>query len=104
MMALDLPIDPVATNAMSYWRWLDLGSYNGVPLSNLAGWFLAGALLLSIAGRQRGVQGEAADLLGLSIVVFFGIAAAQRHLMLPALWAAVLSTIHLSGSGFAKIP
>jgi uncharacterized membrane protein len=100
MMALDLLIDPVATNAMSYWRWLDPGSYYGVPLSNFAGWFLAGALLLSMAGRRRSVQGEAADLLGLSIVVFFGIVAAQRHLMLPALWAAVLCTIHLSSSGF----
>jgi len=95
MMALDLLIDPVATNAMSYWRWLDHGAYYGVPLSNFAGWFLVGALMLSVADRRRGVLSEAADLLGLSIVVFFGVVAAERHLMLPALWAAVLSAIHL---------
>jgi putative membrane protein len=53
MMALDLLIDPVATNAMSYWRWLDPGPYYGVPLSNFAGWFLAGALLLSLAAASE---------------------------------------------------
>ena len=95
MMALDLLIDPVATNAMSYWRWLDPGAYYGVPVSNFAGWFLAGALLLSLAGRGRSVRSEAADLLGLSIVVYFGIVAAQRGLMLPALWATVLCAIHV---------
>jgi uncharacterized membrane protein len=95
MMALDLLIDPVATNAMSYWRWLGPGSYYGVPLSNFAGWFVAGGLLLSAAGAGRGVRSGAADLLGLSMVVFFGIVAAERHLILPALWAAVLCAIHL---------
>jgi putative membrane protein len=80
---------------MSYWRWLDPGSYYGVPLSNFAGWFVAGALLLSVAGRGRGIRSEAADLLALSIVVFFWVVAAQHHLILPALWAAVLCVIHV---------
>jgi uncharacterized membrane protein len=104
MMALDLLIDPVATNAMSYWRWLEPGSYYGVPLSNFAGWFVAGALLISLAGRGRGVQGEAADLLGLSIVVYFGIVAAERDLILPALWAAVLCAIHVCSSAPRERP
>jgi uncharacterized membrane protein len=95
MMALDLLLDPVATQAMTYWRWLDPGSYYGVPLSNFAGWFLAGVLMFSVAGRGRGVRSETADLLGLSIVVFFGVVAAQHHHILPALWAAVLCAIHV---------
>ena len=94
MMALDLLIDPVATNAMSYWRWLDPGFYYGVPLSNFAGWFVAGAFLFSLAGRGRGGRSRAAGLIGLSIVVYFGIVAAGRGFMLPALWAAVLCAIH----------
>jgi uncharacterized membrane protein len=95
MMALDLLIDPVATNAMSYWRWLDPGSYYGVPVSNFAGWFVAGALLLSLAGRGHDARSDAAGLLGLSIVVYFGIVAAERGLILPALWAVVLCAIHV---------
>jgi hypothetical protein len=34
-------------------------------------------------------------MLGLSIVVFFGVVAAQRGLTVPAVWAAVLCAIHL---------
>jgi uncharacterized membrane protein len=104
MMALDLLIDPVATNAMLYWRWLDSSVYYGVPVSNFAGWFLAGAFLLSLAGRARGVKNDAANLLCLSIVVFFGIVAAERRLILPALWAALLCAIHVRSSGPREPP
>lgn len=45
---LDLEIEPVAASLQGYWRWLEPGplSYNSVPLSNFAAWYLVALVLL----------------------------------------------------------
>ena len=48
--------------------------------------------------------GAAVDLLALSFVVFFGVAAARRDLILPGLWAAVLCAIHVRSSNPREQP
>lgn len=39
MVSWDLTFDPLASTAMQSWKWLEGGSYYGVPFSNFVGWF-----------------------------------------------------------------
>src|SRR5262249_41115114 len=40
MTAIDLVIDPLAAGLLDYWRWVEKGSYYGVPVRNFLGWFV----------------------------------------------------------------
>jgi putative membrane protein len=43
-MAWDLFLDPQMVG-WGFWRWPGGGAYLGIPLSNFAGWFAAGAVV-----------------------------------------------------------
>jgi putative membrane protein len=60
VVAIDLQIEPVATQIHSYWIWHDLGFYYGVPLLNFAGWWLVG-LLVALLLRSALERGEIGD-------------------------------------------
>jgi putative membrane protein len=45
-LLLDLLIEPVATQVTGYWRWIEQGSYYGVPAANFVAW---GATALALA-------------------------------------------------------
>jgi putative membrane protein len=50
---MDAVLDPGAAS-LGFWVWPGGGAYNGVPLTNYAGWLLSGAIattLLLVAGR-----------------------------------------------------
>ena len=96
LTAIDLVIDPLASGPLRYWRWFDGGSFHGVPATNFAGWFLAGAvvlLVLQVLDREPHPIPAAASV-GWSIVLFFAIIAAAYALVLPATIGAALCAAH----------
>jgi uncharacterized membrane protein len=56
LIAWDLALDPAMSRLTPYWVWSEQGPYFGMPLLNLAGWFVTGialhAILLAL-GAQR---------------------------------------------------
>lgn len=44
----DLALDPAMSFLVPYWRWEDAGSYYGMPLINLVGWYLTGVVLMIV--------------------------------------------------------
>jgi putative membrane protein len=58
LTAWDLFLDPQMIRN-GFWRWAHPGPYQGVPLSNLAGWLLVSAALMAVFGgllRSRSSQ------------------------------------------------
>ena len=54
LTAWDVFVDPRMV-ADGYWEWPGGGRYEGVPLSNFAGWFATGTLVFAVwAAQQRG--------------------------------------------------
>lgn len=47
LLAWDLALDPAMSRITSYWVWLGEGSYYGMPLSNLLGWYATGLVLMT---------------------------------------------------------
>ena len=97
LTAIDLIIDPLAAGPLGYWRWLDGGTYYGVPAHNFAGWVVAGGLILAVLRLTAG-HGESipsARPVGLSIVLFFTVLAAGLELVLPAAVGGALMVLHV---------
>jgi uncharacterized membrane protein len=104
----DVVLDPQMVQA-GYWTWADpspgLPGIDTVPLTNLAGWLLAGAVLMTlldvlvtrtaIAGAPR--IGDAAPLLALGWMTLGGALAHAGWLDLPgsAAWGATLGVLVL---------
>jgi putative membrane protein len=94
-----------------YWRWAHpspgLPGIDTVPLTNLAGWLLAGLLLMPLLDRlvhrtarpARGPLADAAPLLVLGWMTLGGAVAHAGWLDLPgsAVWGAVLALPVLAG-------
>ena len=80
--ATDLVIDPLAANRLGYWRWVDGGSYYGVPLVNFAGWLLTALVACRLAGARENFW---AGLVGSSIMLFFALLALAHSLPRVAL-------------------
>ncbi|HYP02856.1 MAG TPA: carotenoid biosynthesis protein [Pyrinomonadaceae bacterium] len=74
MTTIDLVIDPLAANGLGYWRWVEPGSYYGIPLSNFAGWFVASLAIFALF-RQKWRPNFWHRLTGASIVLFFTLIA-----------------------------
>jgi putative membrane protein len=51
LVAWDLLLDPAMSKVTSYWVWGDVGSYYGMPWSNLIGWAITGLVLLAVLNR-----------------------------------------------------
>ena len=47
LLVWDLSLDPAMSYLTSYWVWGAEGSYYGMPLINLFGWFFTGAVIMS---------------------------------------------------------
>jgi uncharacterized membrane protein len=96
----DVVLDPQMVQA-GYWRWAHpspgLPGIDTVPLTNLAGWLLAGVVLMTLldllAGPARSGTSDAAPLLVLTWMTLGGALAHAGWLGLPgsAAWAAVLA-------------
>jgi uncharacterized membrane protein len=96
----DVVLDPQMVQA-GYWRWAHpspgLPGIDTVPLTNLAGWLLAGVVLMTLLDLLAGGTGsrtsDAAPLLVLTWMTLGGALAHAGWLGLPgsAAWAAVLA-------------
>ena len=53
LIAWDLALDPAMSRLTPYWVWGVSGPYFGMPLLNLAGWFLTGVVLHAILVALR---------------------------------------------------
>jgi putative membrane protein len=86
MTAIDLVIDPLAANELGYWRWVEGGSYYGIPLSNFAGWFVCSLSLFVLFRRRKMRQPNLWHrLTGASIILFFTLIALSFQLYAAAL-------------------
>jgi bisanhydrobacterioruberin hydratase len=95
LTAIDLIIDPLAAGPLGYWMWLHGGIYYDVPLHNFAGWFIVGAMILSLVQLVPARAPSSSTLwTGLSIVLFFTVLAAANGMVVPALVGLCLCGLH----------
>ena len=50
LTAWDLFLDPQMVGE-GYWRWIEVGAYRGIPVTNFVGWFLTGLAVMVILER-----------------------------------------------------
>jgi len=93
LLSWDLALDPAMSLATKYWIWGTDGPYYGMPLLNLAGWFITGAALMVVFVALR-VDEWVRGLSPAWMVAYYG-----ANLVLPVgmciaagLWGAVLAT------------
>lgn len=53
LVSWDLALDPAMSRLMPYWVWGTAGSYYGMPLLNLVGWYVTGVALMSALSLLR---------------------------------------------------
>ena len=82
--ATDLVIDPLAANRLGYWKWMDGGSYYGIPAVNFAGWFVTALVACRVAGTRPRANSRA-GLVGSAILLFFALLALAHALPYVAL-------------------
>lgn len=90
MTAMDLVIDPLAANELSYWHWRDGGPYFGVPLINFIGWF-AVSLIVFYIPREPAPRSASIQMLGRTVLFFFCAIAAAHHYLFPAFFGLALA-------------
>ena len=93
LLSWDLALDPAMSLATKYWIWGTDGPYYGMPLLNLAGWFITGAVLMVAFAGLR-VEDWVRRLSPAWLVAYYG-----ANLVLPVgmciaagLWGAVVAT------------
>lgn len=90
MTAMDLVIDPLAANALGFWRWAHPGPYYGIPWSNFLGWYGV-SLVVFLPFRGAPAPNPPVRRLGLSVFQFFtAIALALRVWGAAAIGVALL--------------
>lgn len=94
LLSWDLALDPAMSLVTKYWIWGTAGPYYGMPLLNLAGWYVTGlALMAALAALQA--DRWVGELPVGWLVAFYG-----ANLLLPlgmsvtaGLWGAVAATV-----------
>lgn len=98
LLAWDLALDPAMSYATRYWTWSDAGPYYGMPMLNLAGWYLTGLALMWALAALRSERWLARVPVGF-LAVYYGL-----NLLMPlgmsvaaGLWLAVALTVAVLG-------
>jgi uncharacterized membrane protein len=91
LVAWDLLLDPAMSKVTSYWLWGDVGSYYGMPWSNLAGWGITGFVLLALL-RWLAPQPDGSFKFALS-VYFVNFALPLGFCVLNGYWIAVFASL-----------
>jgi putative membrane protein len=114
LVAWDLLLDPAMSKVTSYWMWGEVGSYYGMPWSNLAGWVITGVLLLALLHRlvpaphssvrfAAGVYGVNYALpLGLCLVNHYWLAVFASAVTAGVAW--LLLALSAGGAGTRRRP
>lgn len=97
LLSWDLALDPAMSTVNGLWTWATPGTWYGVPLLNLAGWYLSGLLFAAIleTGRIPSVSGT------LSVrwlATFWFLQGAMPVAMVAAegMWGAAFASVTLS--------
>lgn len=53
LVSWDLALDPAMSRLMPYWVWGSAGTYYGMPLLNLGGWYVTGLALMAALSLLR---------------------------------------------------
>jgi putative membrane protein len=93
LLTWDLSLDPAMSTATRYWVWGSDGAYYGMPLLNLAGWYITGLALMAALSALR-ADGWLRDVPRRWLTIFYGV-----NLLLPigmsiasGMWAVALVT------------
>jgi putative membrane protein len=93
LLVWDLALDPAMSHATRFWAWQEAGPYYGMPLLNLLGWFVTGALIVG-SFEALGAARWARVLPRQWLLAFYAV-----NLLMPlgmcvaaGLWGAVLVT------------
>jgi uncharacterized membrane protein len=93
LLSWDLALDPAMSFVTKYWVWSGEGSYYGMPLLNLLGWFVTGVAIMIAFDALRAARWTR-TLPTRWLVAFYG-----ANLLLPVgmnvavgLWGAVVAT------------
>jgi len=103
---MDAVIDPGAVS-LGFWVWPEGGVYNGVPLSNYAGWLLSGALataLLLAAGQWSETPRPALTDSATIATSFWTGVAILSGMVAPALLGALLLAYLLGRRSHRRAP
>ena len=95
LLAWDLALDPAMSGVTKYWVWGSSGPYYGMPLLNLAGWYVTGLVLMG-ALSMLSVDEWSTQLPSTSwLLLFYGANLALPLGMVAAagLWPAVLVSL-----------
>jgi len=98
----DLPLDPaMAFQAPLYWTWQTTGPYYGMPLINLAGWMLTGAVLM-VAMEVLGIRQWGEKIPQTWAFAYYGITLLMPLglVFLEGLWLAVFVTLATSALAY----
>ncbi len=98
LTAWDLSLDPAMSDLSPYWVWETGGSYYGMPLVNLAGWFGTGVLIM--AGFDAVRAGPVADRVPARLMeVYYAtvLALSLAMTMVAGYWLAVVLTLGVLG-------
>ena len=101
LLSWDLSLDPAMSHATAYWVWGEPGTYYGMPLLNLFGWYVTGVALMAAFALLR-VDGWLGRLSLRWLGAFY-----LANLLLPlgmsvaaGMWGAVAATV---GAGVAAM-
>src|SRR5690606_37339813 len=98
LVTWDLSLDPAMSYLTSYWTWGEAGPYYGMPLVNLAGWFVTA---LAIMGLMEGLRAErwVRRLSVRWLAVYYGLVLLMPFGMVVAggLWGAAAATLGAVG-------
>lgn len=89
LIGWDLLLDPAMSRVTSYWVWGDVGSYYGMPWSNLVGWGMTGLVLLAILRRLAPTPGTPVKFA--SSVYFVNFSLPLGFCVLNGYWMAVFA-------------
>lgn len=94
LVVWDLALDPAMSFLVPYWRWEEAGSYYGMPLINLAGWYATGVALMAVieafASRSHW---DALDVRWMAAYYGAMIALPLGMLAVAGAWLAVMVTL-----------
>jgi|TARA_B110000116_G_C16590979_1_gene470559 putative membrane protein len=94
LVVWDLALDPAMSFLTPYWMWEDPGSYYGMPLINLLGWYVTGvALMAVIEGFSSRVRWVDLDTRWMAAYYCAMLAMPLGMLIAAGLWLGVVVTL-----------